>query len=318
MFRRYAGAVCICIACALMQFPAGNSRSEEGQQPYLLVLGIAQDGGVPQAGNRDHRGWTDDSFKKMASCLAIVDPATNKRWMIDCTPNFKEQLHMLDEIAPIEQKPGLDGIFLSHAHIGHYTGLMHLGLEVMGAEEVPVYAMPRMRRFLKRNGPWSQLVKYKNISLQPLQNGEELELTSGISIVPFLVPHRQEYSEVIGFFINGPNQTVLYISDIDSWEEFEDMGMRVEDLIPIVDVAYLDGTFYDYGEIPGRDMSHFPHPFITRTMVRFKTFSEKERQKIRFIHLNHTNPALLEDSEARQTIEQNGFNVAREGERIGL
>jgi pyrroloquinoline quinone biosynthesis protein B len=315
MFR---GFVISLIFCIVASHPGGDIRCESGEQPYLIVLGIAQDGGVPQAGDRNHKGWTDDSFKKLASCLAIVDPTTNKRWMIDCTPDFREQLHMLNEIAPVEQKPGLDGIFLSHAHIGHYTGLMHLGLEVMGADGVPVYAMPRMRRFLKRNGPWSQLVKYKNISLQLLQNGEEVELTTGISIVPFLVPHRQEYTEVIGFFINGPNKTVLYISDIDSWEEFEEKGMRIEDLIPQVDVAYLDGTFYDFGEIPGRDMSTFPHPFIIRSMEKFKKFPKEERRKIRFIHLNHTNPALLSDSEARRTIEQNGFNVARELERIDL
>jgi pyrroloquinoline quinone biosynthesis protein B len=315
MLRGFLFALFVCIVVFL---PRGVLRSEPGEQPYLIVLGIAQDGGVPQAGDKDHLGWKDNSFKKMASCLAIVDPASNKRWMIDCTPDFREQLHMLDEIAPVEQKPGLDGIFLSHAHIGHYTGLMHLGLEVMGADEVPVYAMPSMRRFLKRNGPWSQLVKYKNISLQSLQNGEEVELTSEVSIVPFLVPHRQEYSEVIGFYINGPNQTVLYISDIDSWEEFDDMGMRIEDKILQVDVAYLDGTFYANGEIPGRDMSSFPHPFITRTMDRFKKFPEEERRKIRFIHLNHTNPALIEDSEARSAIDKNGFNVAQEGERIEL
>lgn len=307
------------ITCLFICFsPADRIRSEEADSPYLVVLGIAQDGGVPQAGDRTHRGWNDPSYKKRASCLAIVDPAANGRWMIDCTPDFREQLHRLDEIAPVEPKRGLDGIFLSHAHIGHYTGLMHLGLEVMGAREVPVYAMPRMQKFLKENGPWSQLVNYRNILLQPLQDGKEVALTSDLRIEPFLVPHRQEYSEVVGFFIKGPRKTVLYISDIDSWEEWEKMGTKIEDLIPTVEVAYLDGTFYANGEIPGRDMSSFPHPFITHSMNKLQILSKEDRRKIRFIHLNHTNPALLADGEARRTIEKNGFNVAQESERVDL
>jgi pyrroloquinoline quinone biosynthesis protein B len=188
----------------------------------------------------------------------------------------------------------------------------------MGAKEVPVYAMPEMKKFLEKNGPWSQLVNYRNIILKPLQNGVEVPLSSDIRIEPFFVPHRQEYSEVVGFFIKGPKRTVLYISDIDSWEEWEEMGTSIEDLIPTVDIAYLDGTFYANGEIPGRDMSSFPHPFITHSMDKFQKLSMEDRRKIRFIHLNHTNPALLTDSEARRTIEKNGFHVAEELERIEL
>ncbi|MFH1756291.1 MAG: MBL fold metallo-hydrolase [Candidatus Latescibacterota bacterium] len=287
-------------------------------EPYLLVLGVAQDGGVPQAGTRIHRGWDEAACKKHASCLAIVDPAAKKRWMIDCTPDFREQLHMLDVIEPVESKPGLDGIFISHAHIGHYTGLMHLGLEVMGACEVPVYAMPRMSSFLAQNGPWSQLINYKNIVLHELHDGLGVRLTTNLIVTPLLVPHRQEYSEVIGFVIQGPRRTVLYISDIDSWEEWEEMGMHIEDIVREVDVAYVDGTFYADGEIPGRDMSSFPHPLITHTMNKLGALSANQRSKVRFIHLNHTNPAVLADSEARRIIEKNHFRVAKESERIDL
>eukprot|EP00957_Ditylum_brightwellii_P156501 11911053-Ditylum_brightwellii.AAC.1 len=70
-------------------------------------------------------------------------------------------------VAPTKKTP--DGIFLTHAHIGHYTGLMYLGREALGAVDVPVYAMPRMRSFLKNNGPWSQLVSLGNINIQNLE-----------------------------------------------------------------------------------------------------------------------------------------------------
>jgi len=286
--------------------------------PYVIVLGIAQDGGVPQAGSKDHRGWDDPALRRRVASLGLVDPASGGRWLFDATPDFREQLHELDRAAPVDGVPGLEGIFLTHAHIGHYTGLMFLGHESIGARGVTVFAMPRMSAFLGGNGPWDQLIRYGNIALATLQDGEPVRLNDRLTVTPFIVPHRQEYSEVAGFTIDGPGRSVLFIPDIDSWEEWEAEGTRIEQMIAKVDVAFLDGTFYAAGEIPGRDMSGFPHPFITRSMERFASLPAAEKAKIRFIHLNHTNAALRPDSEARRSILSNGFRVAEEGERVDL
>jgi len=250
--------------------------------------------------------------------LALVDPVSHQRWIFDPTPDFREQLHRLDVIAPAEGKPGLDGIFLTHAHMGHYPGLMHLGHESMGASGVPVFAMPRMREYLRDNGPWSQLVHYENIELMDLQHGASVQLNERLTVTPFLVPHRQEYSEVVGFRVQGPSRSALFIPDIDNWEEWDDAGTRIEDMIARVDIAYLDGTFFANGEIAGRDMSGFPHPFITHSMDRFAPLPPEEKAKVRFIHLNHTNPALWPDSEAYKAVVEKGFRLAEEGERVGL
>jgi pyrroloquinoline quinone biosynthesis protein B len=285
------------------------------------VLGIAQDGGVPQAGTRDHPAWKDPALRRLATSLAVVDPATGERWLFEATPDLREQLHRLDVIArPVAATgaPGLAGIFLTHAHIGHYTGLMHLGHESMGAKGVPVYAMRRMQAVLRHGAPWSQLVRYGNIELRGLDDAVSVALNDRLRATPFLVPHRQEYSEVVGFRIQGPDRAVLFLPDIDSWEEWDRWGVRLEDVLAAVDVAYLDATFYADGEIPGRDMTGFPHPFITHTMRRLADLPASERAKVRFIHLNHTNPALQEDSEARREIERNGFRVAEEEERLEL
>lgn len=285
--------------------------------PYLVVLGIAQDGGVPQAGTKRAEAW-GPSERRHATCLGIVDPDSGRRWMIEATPDFREQLHRLDRIAPIPGTPGLDGIFLTHAHMGHYTGLMFLGKESMGARAVPVHAMPRLAEFLRGNGPWSQLVKLENIRLMPMEHGVAVPLAKDLRVTPLLVLHRQEFSEVVGFRIEGANRRVLFIPDIDRWEDWDAQGTRIEDEIARVDVAYLDATFYADGEIPGRDMSTFPHPFITRSMARFAALPSSERGKVRFIHLNHTNPALQRGSPARRAIESAGFRVAEEGERVSL
>jgi pyrroloquinoline quinone biosynthesis protein B len=286
---------------------------------YLVVLGNAQDGGAPQAGASAEPGWHDPSKRRLATALAVIDDAHQLRFVFDATPDFPEQLQRLDEMAPRagRAKPALDGVFLTHAHMGHYTGLMWLGKEVMGATKVPVYAMPRMAQYLRTNGPWSQLVKLDNIELHGMTASQGVPLP-GLQVTPLLVPHRQEFSEVVGFRIAGPAKSVLFIPDIDSWEQWDALGTRIEDEIAKVDVAYLDATFFANGEIPGRDMSGFPHPFIRHSMERFAKLPAKEKAKVRFIHLNHTNPALWPGTKERAEIEAAGFRVAEEGERIEL
>ena len=300
------------LACVVLMTTQCPVYCEE-VEPYVLVLGVAQDGGVPQAGS----GVVDVIERRVVS-LALVEPETGRRWLFDCSPDFPEQLRTLDDLAPVEERPGLAGIFLTHAHVGHYTGLIYLGHEVMGANDVPVYAMPKMSRFLEENGPWSQLVRYKNIELHDLSDGVAISLGSNLRVTPLRVPHRQEYSEVVGYRIDGPRRSVLFIPDIDSWSEWDEEGTSIEDLIRSVDVAYLDGTFYANGEIPGRDMSAFPHPFITTSMERFSSLPDSERNKVRFIHFNHTNLALVDTTEARRTITSRGYRVAEELERVDL
>jgi pyrroloquinoline quinone biosynthesis protein B len=319
--RQIARLLLVICAAAGCSGDAGTLQQTDLDQrhgPFIVVLGIAQDGGYPQAGTKDHPAWSDRTLRRHAASLGIVDPQTSERWIVDATPDFREQLHALDMVAPVEGKPGLSGILLTHAHIGHYTGLMHLGHEALGASEVPVWAMPRMSEFLTTNGPWSQLVRYGNIELHALAAGVAAQLSPAISVTPLLVPHRQEYSEVVGFVLQGPQRSVLFLPDIDSWEEWDNLGTRIEDVVAEVDIAYVDATFYANGEIAGRDMSGFPHPFIRHSMQRFEGLPEDEKAKVRFIHLNHTNPALREDSAARQTIEAAGFRVAEEGESVAL
>lgn len=310
----------LCILAPLIGLGRTTATEEAPteQPPYLVVLGIAQDGGYPQAGSKESPAWDDPSLRRLVSCLAVVDPKTSQRWLLDATPDFREQLHRLDQIAPVPERPGLTGIFLTHGHIGHYTGLMHLGREVMGTRQIPVYAMPRLAEFLRTNGPWSQLVRLNNIALRPLRDREPVRLNARLAVTPFLVPHRDEYTETVGLRIEGPRRSVLFIPDIDKWEHWDEQGQRIEEAIAGVDVAFLDGTFFADGEIPGRDLSEIPHPVITKTMDRLAELSAVEKQKVRFIHLNGTNPALNPRSEAHTTIEEAGFGVARELEKVTL
>ncbi|HVT04595.1 MAG TPA: MBL fold metallo-hydrolase [Thermoanaerobaculia bacterium] len=313
---------------AALLFGSGAPAPEAGS-PFVVVLGIAQDAGYPHAGCQRAcclRVWRDPSLRRHVSSLAIVDPLSRQRWIIDATPDITAQIEMLNQLFPLVRRPvaavspiaehlGISGILLTHAHVGHYTGLMYFGREGIATHDLPVFAMPRMTKFLTDNGPWSQLVAQHNIELRGLQEDEEVRLNERLSVTPFRVPHRDELSETVGFLIRGPRRTVVFIPDIDKWERWD---RRVEDYVAKSDRLYIDGTFFADGEVPGRSIKEIPHPFISETMARLSPLKPVERSRVHFIHLNHTNPALDPKSAAARQIQREGFHVAREGERFGL
>ena len=296
----------------------GKEKDQLADQPFIYVLGVAQDGGYPQAGCLKKCCFgpkNKPELRRWVSSIAVVDNTNNRCWIFDATPDFREQLQMINEVTVSENPVNISGIFLTHAHVGHYTGLAHLGLEVMGAKKIPVYAMPRMMNFLTNNGPWNQLITKENIIIEPLQDGAIININDQIKITPFLVPHRDEYSETVGYKISGPVKSVLFIPDIDKWDIWQ------KDIVAEIkrnDHLFLDATFFNETELPGRDMSQIPHPFVVESMQLFANLSIEEKQKIYFIHYNHTNPLHQPGSNASRVFNSAGFQLAKQGQIFNL
>lgn len=309
-------------------------QSGEPQRPSVcavefVILGTGQDAGAPQIGNPEDRGWRSPDKRLFATSAALMDRRNDARFLFEATPDIREQLNALDKIMAPQANLDLSGIFVSHAHIGHYAGLMFLGRESAGAKDIPVYTMPRMAKFLETNGPWSQLVKLGNIRLEPVSplSGAWM-IADDMWVLPLVVPHRDEFSETIGYLIKGPNKSVLFLPDIDSWEAWDRQAqqpfnqrganMNIQDMVDRVDFAFLDATFFDDYELPGRDMSQIPHPRVKHTMNLFADRSEETKDKIHFIHINHTNPIRFKTSLEYQDVYERGFNVAHQGQRFCL
>lgn len=284
----------------------------------LVILGTVQDAGSP------HIGCTKKCCKslfenpdpnRMVVSLGIIDPENKKDFMFEASPDFSRQLKMLKDYSPNSDSEMPNGIFLTHAHIGHYTGLMYLGKEAKSADSVPVYAMPRMKTFLEENEPWSQLYANGNIALKTLSEENEISLTSNIQVTPFKVPHRDEYSETVGYKIKGPNKKVLFIPDIDKWSKWD---KNIIEEISKVDYAFIDATFYDAEEINYRDISQIPHPFVIESISLLDTLPRSEKKKIYFIHFNHTNPLLNKQGKQAQYVLEKGFKIAQPFDIIAL
>lgn len=282
-------------------------------QPYILVLGTAQDAGFPHIGCKDEcqLAFKDPSLKRFVVSLALVDPDAKKWWLFEATPDMDDQLQYFHEQTNWEYEYLPEGIFLTHAHIGHYAGLMTLGREAIHASNVKVYALPKMKKYLETNGPWSQLVTLKNINLMDCQADQEIELNNSISVNAFAVPHRDEYSETAGFKIETGNTKYLFIPDINKWELWE---RSIVEEVKQVDYAFLDASFFEDGEIPNRSIKDIPHPFVVETMQLFADESKKVKSKVHLIHFNHTNPILFSE-EKRQEVLKKGFNLADQGDK---
>lgn len=292
-------------------FCKARSQAQE-EQPYVQVLGIAQDGGYPHLGCKADcctKAWANDSLKRFVVSLALVDPVSKKWWLFEATPDINGQLHYFQQLTN-KQYPYLpEGIFVTHAHIGHYTGLMQLGMEVFDTKDVNVYCLPKMRAFLETNGPWSQLVTKKNILLHTLSTSEDLKLNDRISISSFVVPHRDEYSEAAGFRISTSAKKYLFIPDINKWSKWDKDIVKE---VAAVDVAFLDATFYRITELRSRKIEEVPHPLVVETEELFLKAPAETRAKLVFIHFNHTNP-LMTDKTLREKLNSEGFRLAIQG-----
>lgn len=280
-------------------------------QPHIIVLGVAQDGGFPHIGCQTECQQAHDNpdLARYVSSLALVDPQTKKWWLFEATPDLDKQLQYFQELTKKEYAYLPEGIFITHAHIGHYTGLMFLGRESLGSKNVNVYALPEMIHFLRTNGPWSQLIYLKNIIPNELLKNEFIELTGNISVEIFQVPHRDEFSTTAGFKITADGKNYLFIPDIDKWSKWKsDIVEKVKE----VDYAFLDATFYEDGELPNRVITEVPHPFVSETMALFENESAEVKSKIHFIHFNHTNPLLFNNAK-RTEVKKRGFKISEQG-----
>ena len=324
MSKFYCSLFClILIACTPEKEDAGTSEklvpdteteSEQPQEivdsPSLVILGTIQDAGSPHI--NCHKACCEalhthpDPDKKVVS-LGFIDPENKKKYLFEATPDISSQIALLSNFEDFSETDIPDGVFLTHAHIGHYAGLMFFGKEATNTQNVPVFAMPKMRDFLSNNGPWNQLISEENILLSPLENESPTIVNSNLTVIPFTVPHRDEYSETVGYKIIGPNKSAIFIPDIDKWEKWR---KNILEEINEVDYAFLDATFYDANEIPDREISEIPHPLVSESMELFAQLSDENKDKIYFIHFNHSNPILDNSSGKNEVIEAAGFHNA--------
>ena len=200
-------------------------------------------------------------------------------------------------------------------HIGHYIGLLYFGLEALDLRNIPVYVLPGMKNFLYKNSMFYQMIKNNNIIIKDLNHDSKIQLSEDLGIKAFFVPHRNELSETVGYSIKGKSKSLIYIPDIDSWGDWD---INLIDIIKDNDIAIIDGTFFSKHEIKNRDIKKIPHPSIIESMNLMEDLPFKERNKVFFTHLNHTNKVLNSKSQEYKDVITTGYNILEDKQTFRL
>lgn len=274
----------------------------------LVVLGSGQDGGAPQLGG------PPVSTTRTASSVAVVGEGLCL--LFDASPDLRLQSHALrtGTYAPEHDRTGdgdtalFDAIFITHCHIGHYTGLVHFGREAANASQVPLFASPSVVEALTSNEPWSSLFRNGNLIAMPMDGSIAF---GGLSVDRIPVPHRSEISDASAFSISVDGEPwALYLPDIDSWDSWPDALEVVERHR----VSILDATFGAIDELHGRDVADVPHPLVDDTIERFSSLAGD--RLLVLSHINHSNGLNDPASRITQRATGNGFAVAFDGMTI--
>ncbi|MFB6294766.1 MAG: MBL fold metallo-hydrolase [Candidatus Nanohaloarchaea archaeon] len=262
------------------------------------ILGSVQDGGVPHLGctcATCERARDDPSQQRYATSMKVYHEENDVTYLFDASPDIRFQLS--DEF--------LDGIFLSHGHLGHISGLLYLGKESFNANMVDVHCSESVADFMHDSYPYRLLIDRNNIVVNEHEDGDHVELMD-LQVVPVEVVHRYVPTDMHAFRIESDDTTLFYMTDIDYWTD--DAIEEVEN----ADIAVVDGCFWSKEEIDRYE--RVPHPPIKESL---DVFADTDTDII-FTHMNHTNPVLDPDSEERQQVEDAGFRVADEGMEIQL
>lgn len=283
----------------------------------VVILGTAQDGGVPHAGCLcvNCMAARNSGERRLPVSLGII--SGDDLAIVDATSAFEEQVFKLWSRTPASKThaherfrpPGT--VILTHAHTGHYVGLWQLDRSVLSADAVKVLGPPLTIGLLQNNEPWVQMAADGFMTLEPVTHDTPIEPLPGVQVTLIEVPHRSEWAtDTAALRIQGPRGSLLYLPDIDSWDAWDrDVGAMVRD----VDVALLDGCFW---QAPSR--AGVPHPPILETMDRLQHLVDARTSRVVFTHLNHSNPAITPNSEERALLDRRGFEIAAEGAAFAL
>jgi pyrroloquinoline quinone biosynthesis protein B len=299
--------------------PAASPANARDAPVEAVLLGTAQDGGLPHVGCHEaacQRARRDPAFRRPAVSLGLVDRTADKRFLVEATPDLPLQIDRLDDVAGGSRPRGtnsVDGVLLTHAHVGHYAGLVHFGREVSATKRLPLWGTPRLIAFLQGAGPWSLLFRLEQVEPRVVTPEVPFTLTERLRATAIVVPHRDEFSDTVAFRVEGPSKKLLFLPDIDRWESW---SRPIEEEVAAVDVALLDATFWDMTELPGRDRAQIPHPLVTETIQRLRPLAATRR--IVLVHLNHSNPIVDPESAEARAVREAGLEVGKEGMRFAL
>ncbi len=308
---------------------------------FIKVLGAAAGGGYPQwncnhPNSRLARIKSTNALPRTQSSIAVSSDR-NKWYIFNASPDLRQQLWCNPELMPNSDDPlrysPIMGVVLTNADVDHTAGLINL----RESQKFSLYATKRVLDVLGKNTIFNVLnPKFVNRIPIMLNNSFKLNDTennfSGISVTPFSVPGKVALwledekkgnnfgsveEDTIALEVSDGNNKFYYIpacASIPEWllEKLDNSAL-----------VFFDGTLWQDDEMiiqnvgikTGKRMGHISMSGENGSIESLNKI--KINRKI-FIHINTTNPALLEDSKERAVANKNGWEIAYDTMEIKL
>ncbi len=305
----------------------------------IIVLGSAAGGGFPQWNcNSEYcrlaRSGSPQAPQRTQSSLAVT--ADGERYvLLNCSPDLRQQLTQTEALHPragLRDSP-VKAVVLTNGDVDHVAGL----LTMRESEPFSIYASDRVRQILNTNSIFNVLnpeyVRRHTFALsRPFRPADAAGRDLGLTVEAFAVPGKvalflEDASGGDNFGTREGDTVGLHVQDSEQGASFYYIPgcARLDDALRRrldgAGLLFFDGTLFrddemitmGVGKKTGARMGHISMDGDAGSLAAFRNL--RVARKI-YVHVNNTNPVLLENSRERRTVEDAGWSVARDGQVI--
>ncbi len=294
-----------------------------------LILGAAAGGGFPQWNCRCAvcaLYWAGDRRARRRTQSSVAISRDGSSWtLLNASPDIGAQIAATPALWPSGKgrHSPIVSVVLTNADVDHVAGLLSLRERQM----FDLIALPAVHEALAMNPIFDVISSAKPIKAVP---GETLQTRDGLTIEIFPVPGKaplyleaddpkigSESGETAGVLVRDGNRTLAYVPGC------AELSPGVLERIADVDALLFDGTVFTddemiragVGEKSGRRMGHVP---MTGAGGSLEVLSGLPVRRKIYVHINNTNPVLIDGSPERLEVERSGLEVAYDGMEVEL
>ena len=297
----------------------------------LIVLGSAAGGGLPQWNCRCPvcaLAWAGDARVRPRTQASVAVSADGETWaLLNCAPEILAQIRAVPALQPrngLRHSP-IGAVLLTNADVDHVAGLLSL----REGQPFRLHATPEIQTVLRANGIFDVLNETV-VSRHDVRFGEPIRLAPGLEAEIFPVPGKtalwlekgdvevgREGEATVGVEVRADDARFFYVPGCAR------LSPSLAERLRGAALVLFDGTLWRDDEMiaagvgakTGRRMGHMP---ISGPEGSIRAFADLGVARKVFIHINNTNPVLVEDSAERAEAAAAGWDVAHDGMEIRL
>ncbi|HEY6701044.1 MAG TPA: pyrroloquinoline quinone biosynthesis protein PqqB [Pseudolabrys sp.] len=293
-----------------------------------IVLGSAAGGAFPQWNCRCPvcaLAWAGDSRVRPRTQTGLAVSAGDGHWtLINASPDLPSQIRATPALHPRGALRGspIDAVVLTGAEIDQISGLLSL----RESSPFTLYATPASHAAVAANAMYGAMGMMARRAVNP---GERFMLTGGIEATLFIVPGKlplylegeapelgTESAASVGVELQREGACMVFVPGTAA------VTPAMHERFARADVVLFDGTLFtddemirtQTGQKTGRRMGHMQ---IDGDSGSLQALAGLSARRI-FVHINNTNPVLIDGSAERRKVENAGWQLAEDGMEIVL